>query len=104
MLTIRPSYFVSVISSFLIAYGPAQAEEFATIDRAIAKGTLDQIKAHLEKHPGSVHKGSRTRTPLELAVLYKKIDVTKLLLEKGADPNTIDKSKRTPVTCRNRSQ
>ena len=37
------------------------------------------------------------RTPLHVSVLYKSVDVARLLLEHGADVNAQDKGRKTPL-------
>ena len=39
-------------------------------------------------------------TPLHWAVRQRQIDVTRLLLEHGADPNAVDKHSQTPLDLR----
>lgn len=70
-----------------------------TIDDAIAKDDIADVRLHLAANPGSVNQGAKpnSRTPLEQAILRKKPAIAALLLEAGADPNTADSSRRTPL-------
>lgn len=77
----------------------AATPAYQTIDEAIAKGDLNDVRVHLGLNPQSANKGARdnSRTPLEQAVLRNKTDIALLLLKSGANPNTIDASQRTPL-------
>ena len=77
----------------------AAAPAYQTIDIAIAKGDLDDVKLHIAANPESLHKGGRekSRPPLEQAVLRKKTEIALYLIQAGADPNTVNASKRTPL-------
>ncbi len=70
-----------------------------SIDIAIAKGDLADVKLHLAADPTKLDQGAteKSRTPLEQAVLRNKQDIAIFLLEKGANPKTADASKRTPL-------
>ena len=77
----------------------AATPAYQTIDEAIAKGDLADVRVHLRVNPQSLNKGARdnSRTPLEQAVLRNKTEIALYLLESGADPNTLDSSQRTPL-------
>lgn len=77
----------------------AATPAYQTIDEAIAKGDLADVKLHLAANPASAKQGGRptSRPPLEQAVLRNKTEIAILLLESGADPNTSNASKRTPL-------
>jgi type 1 glutamine amidotransferase len=72
---------------------------YQTIDEAIAKGDIADVRLHLTANPESANKGGRptSRPPLEQAVLRKKPEIAAVLLEAGADPNSTNASKRTPL-------
>jgi hypothetical protein len=72
---------------------------YQTIDEAIAKGDAADVKLHLARNPQCLHKGGRdnSRPPLEQAILRNKSDIAILLLDGGADPNTVNASLRTPL-------
>jgi hypothetical protein len=70
-----------------------------TIDEAIARGDLGDVKLHLEKNPASANQGGNptSRPPLEQAILRKKPDIALVLIAAGADANAADRSGRTAV-------
>ena len=72
---------------------------YQTIDEAIAKGDIDDVRRHLTTDPKSANTGGRptSRPPLEQAILRNKTEIAILLLESGADPNSTNASKRTPL-------
>ncbi len=72
---------------------------YPTIDEAIAKGDLDDVQRHLTHNPQSANQGGKekSRPPLEQAIQRKKPEIVALLLKSGADPNSLDSSKRTPL-------
>jgi len=72
---------------------------YQTIDEAIAKGDLADVRVYLRTNPQSLNKGARdnSRTPLEQAVLRNKTEIALWLLESGANPNSLDGSQRTPL-------
>lgn len=77
----------------------AAAPAYQTIDEAIAKGDLNDVRLHLGVNPQSLNQGARanSRPPLEQAVLRNKTEIAILLLESGAKPNSVDASQRTPL-------
>jgi ankyrin repeat protein len=77
----------------------AATPAYQTIDEAIAKGDLADVRLHLRANPQSLNKGARdnSRPPLEQAVLRNKMPIALYLLEAGADPNSQDASQRSPL-------
>lgn len=77
----------------------AAKPKYETIDEAIAKGDLADVKLHLATNPESLSKGGKptSRTPLEQAVLRNKTEIALHLIAAGADPNVANASKRTPL-------
>lgn len=77
----------------------AAAPAYPTIDEAIAKGDLSDVKLHLAADRGSANKGGKptSRPPLEQAILRNKPEIAFALLDAGADPNSVNASKRTPL-------
>lgn len=77
----------------------AAAPAYLTIDEAIAKGDLADVKLHVAADPKSLGQGGRpnSRPPLEQAVIRNKTEIALYLLEAGADPNTVNASLRTPL-------
>ena len=72
---------------------------YQTIDEAIAKGDLGDVRLHLTLNPPSANKGGRdnSRPPLEQAVLRNQQAIVMLLLESGANPNSVNAAQRTPL-------
>ncbi|MEI8037916.1 MAG: ankyrin repeat domain-containing protein [Verrucomicrobiota bacterium] len=72
---------------------------YQTIDEAIAKGDLADVRLQLELDPQAATKGGRdsSRPPLEQAILRNKTEIALCLLAAGADPNSSNASKRTPL-------
>lgn len=91
--------FSLLITPFAMADKDAATPAYPTIDQAIAKGDLDDVRLHLAADPQSANKGGKetSRPPLEQAVLRKKPEIARILLEAGADPNSTNASKRTPL-------
>jgi len=68
---------------------------YQTIDEAIAKGDLADVKLHVANDPASANQGrDKNRPPLAQAVLRNKTEITLFLLESGALPNVTDSSQR----------
>lgn len=82
-----------------VASTVAASPAYQTIDEAIAKDDINDVKLHLAANPESLRKGGKenSRPPLEQAILRNKTAIAVLLLESGADPNTANASKRTPL-------
>jgi type 1 glutamine amidotransferase len=78
-----------------IAASPA----YQTIDEAIAKDDINDVKLHLAAKPESLQKGGKenSRPPLEQAILRNKTAIVILLLESGADPNPANATGRAPL-------
>jgi ankyrin repeat protein len=96
--------FLSITLAVTPFASAEKAEEVAppthkTIDLAIARGDLDDVRRHLIADPKTLNQGAteKSRTPLEQAVLRNKEEIALFLLESGANPNTQDASKRTPL-------
>ena len=69
-----------------------------SIDKAIARGDLKDVKLQLKLYPDRAKKGAHPKlTPLHQAILRKKGDIAKLLISAGADVDLADSSKRTPL-------
>ncbi len=73
---------------------------FGTLDEAIARGDIADVKRHLARTPG-LARGDATPAaklaPLHQAILRKKPEIAALLLENGADLNLPDAANRTPL-------
>jgi hypothetical protein len=70
-----------------------------SIDEAIAKDDLADVKLHIAANPESLHKGGRetSRPPLEQAILRNKTAIAVFLIESGAAPDGVAGSPRTPL-------
>jgi type 1 glutamine amidotransferase len=77
----------------------AATPAYQTIDEAIAKGDLADVKIHIAADSKSLNQGARanSRSPLEQAVIRNKTEIVLYLLEAGADTNTVNASQRTPL-------
>lgn len=77
----------------------AASPKYQTIDEAIAKGDIEDVKLHLAADPKRVNQGGKptSRPPLEQAILRNKADIALLLIASGADVNTVNASQRTPL-------
>jgi trehalose utilization protein len=71
---------------------------FATIDEAIARGDLADVRRQLTRQPDLVNGAAGARLkPLHQAILRKQAAICALLLDSGADVNAPDPSNRTPL-------
>jgi len=77
----------------------AQQPVYQTIDEAIAKGDLADVRLHLAGDPAAANRGGKpgSRPPLEQAILRKQTEIALALLDAGADPNSTNASMRTPL-------
>jgi ankyrin repeat protein len=74
----------------------AATPAYQTIDEAIARGDLADVRLHLSANPPSLDQGrDKTRTPLAQAVLRNKTEIALFLIESGAKPDSVDASQRT---------
>ena len=72
--------------------------KYPTIDEAIARGDLEDVKAHLKQSPGAAQQGKDPAlAPLHQAILRNRSEIALLLLEAGASPDAPDRSSRTPL-------
>jgi len=58
-----------------------------TLIQAASQGKLDEVKTILAAHPTFLS-GTENQSPLQAAVSNGQLEVTRFLLDKGADPNT----------------
>lgn len=77
----------------------AAAPANPTIDVAIARGDLADVKLHVAANPDSLRKGGapNARPPLDQAILRNKTEIALFLIESGADPYTVGAGQRTPL-------
>lgn len=70
----------------------------ASLDEAIARGDAADVRRHLDYNPASVNGSERSRLrPLHQAILRRRLDLARVLLERGADPRLADSSARSPL-------
>jgi ankyrin repeat protein len=68
------------------------------IHEFVRKGDLESLQASIEKDPAIVNARDQDgRTPLHWACRGRKLEVVKLLVEKGADVNAEDSNKIVPL-------
>lgn len=74
------------------------ATRYPTLDEAIARGDLADVKLHLQLEPARLH-GARdaAMAPLHQAILRNRSEIAAVLLAAGADVNAPDRSQRTPL-------
>jgi type 1 glutamine amidotransferase len=71
---------------------------YATIDEAIARDDLADVRLHLAANPDVARRGQNASlTPLHQAILRNRTAIALALLDAGADPNLPDGSRRTPL-------
>jgi hypothetical protein len=69
---------------------------YQTIDEAITRGDLADVRLHVSANPPSLDQGrDQTRSPLAQAVLRNKTEIALFLIESGAKPDRVDGSQRT---------
>lgn len=74
------------------------APVYATIDEAIARGDVDDVKRHLSTDPTRVNGSAEAKLkPLHQAILRKKGDIVVVLLANGASATALDSSGRSPL-------
>ena len=78
-----------------VAAGPANP----TIDVAIARGDLEDVKRHVAADAARLHRGggANSRPPLAQAILRNQTEIALYLLGAGADPNVVGAAQRAPL-------
>ncbi|MDI9257986.1 ankyrin repeat domain-containing protein [Flavobacterium sedimenticola] len=71
------------LSTEVVAY------DVTPLCNAIVKGDIDTVKKFIE-YGADVNESTNGTTPLMLAARYNKVEILKLLLEKGAKPGAKD--------------
>lgn len=76
----------------------AALPHYATIDEAIARGDLADVKQHVAGDAKLLRRGvNPALTPLHQAILRNRTEIAEWLLAAGADPDFPDRSQRTPL-------
>lgn len=89
---------MTVLCCFFVCFLVVDLGAAMTIDEAIARDDLTEVARQLEADPERALKGAHPRMPpLHQAILRKRSEIAKALIEAGADVNAVDSSDRTPV-------
>ncbi len=76
----------------------AKIPRYATIDEAIARGDIEDVRLHLKTEPERAQHGKDAGlTPLHQAILRNRTEIATLLLDAGASVDAPDRSARTPL-------
>ena len=82
----------------LSAAAPAATASYGTIDEAIAKGGVEDVKKFIESNPKILQgEGGTKLAPLHQAILRRKTAIALFLIGRGADVNAPDNAARTPL-------
>jgi len=74
------------------------APRYATLEEAIARGDLADVRAHIAQTPETVNQGKAGgMLPLHAAILRNKTEIALFLLEVGANADAADRTARTPL-------
>jgi hypothetical protein len=74
------------------------APKYATVDEAIARGDLEDVRLHVKLRPAVVQGNpDAALAPLHQAILRNRNEIALFLLEAGAGVDTPDRSRRTPL-------
>lgn len=73
------------------------APRYVTIEEAIARGDLADVRAHLASDPTAATRAGKGGLPLHQAILRNKAEIALLLLESGASADVPDRTARTPL-------
>lgn len=94
----RASIFPGVVAAFLLLGGGlSAAPRYATIDEAIARGDLTDVRAHVASDPAIVNLPRERGLPLHQAILRNKTEIALFLLGAGASVDAADRTARTPL-------
>jgi ankyrin repeat protein len=88
-----------LLASFCLTLSTlAQTPKYATIDEAIARGDIEDVRKHLAVDPKRVQRlPEAALSPLHNAILRNRAEIAMLLIDSGADVNEPDGGKRTPL-------
>ena len=74
------------------------APKHATIDEAIARGDLEDVRLHVKLRPAAVQGSPEAAlAPLHQAILRNRNEIALFLLDAGAGVDAPDRSRRTPL-------
>ena len=73
------------------------APRYPTIDEAIARGDLADVRAHVAGDPEIAPRPRERGLPLHQAILRNKTEIALFLLESGASVDAPDRTARTPL-------
>ncbi|HTS39899.1 MAG TPA: ankyrin repeat domain-containing protein [Xanthobacteraceae bacterium] len=77
---------------------PEDLKIYAGLHEAAAKGDAAEITRLIAAGEKVNLQDSKSRTPLHVAVFFKKYDAARALLKGGANPNALDAERYDPVT------
>lgn len=87
-----------VVGGLMAADASAAAPVHATIDDAIARGDIEDVKRHLQRDKSAARgRADAKLSPLHQAILRRQTKIVPLLLEAGADVQAPDSAARTPL-------
>src|SRR5690606_36366000 len=90
---LRRAFFLAAGCPAFLLPASAGAATYATIDEAIARGDIEDVKRHLQKDPAALNGAPDAKlSPLHQAILRKQREIALLLIEKGADVGKTDTS------------
>jgi ankyrin repeat protein len=77
---------------------PEELKIYAGLHEAAAKGDAAEIERLIATGEKPDIQDSRSRTPLHVAVFFKKYDAARALLKAGANPNALEYERYDPLT------
>ena len=77
---------------------PAEIKIYAGLHEAAANGNAAEIERLIAAGEKADIQDSKSRTPLHVAVFFKKYDAVRALLRAGANPNRLESDRYDPVT------
>ncbi len=77
---------------------PEELKIYAGLHEAAAKGDAAEIERLIAAGEKPNIQDSRSRTPLHVAVFFKKYDAVRALLKAGANPNALEYQRYDPLT------
>lgn len=93
----RPVLVLLCLSVFLLAACSEPARPTVNLHRAVAIGDLDQVKRHVYWDTDFDQPDAQGDYPLHVAARQGSVNITRALLEAGADPSVHDAAGATPL-------